>query len=379
MRPFQIFRAGRHTSSNGTSLSFTEEDLRAAVSAYDPALHEAPIVVGHPKDNGPAYGWVKALSFDEEGALVAEPAQVDESFAEMVQAGRFKKRSASFYTPDSPSNPKPGVFYLRHVGFLGAQAPAVKGLKDVGFADAEEGIVEFSDSGVVAGLFRRLRDFFLAEHGAEKADQVVPSFMVEDLEAEARREIDMKAAPSLPSFSEESSMTPEQIAEKDAALAAANARIAELEGAAAKVAEFSEREASLAAREAAIARKAIEVEVDDLVKAGKVLPGEKTALVAFMAALPEGEATIEFGEAADKTPAKHSPRDFMRAMLTARPKLVEYGERSGESRTGVEADSLSDQDVAEKARVKVKAAKAEGKTLSFTEAVGQVRAELLAQ
>ena len=173
-------------------------------------------------------------------------------------------------------------------------------------------------------------------------------------------------------------MTPEQIAEKDAALAAANARIAELEGAAAKVAEFSEREAALAEREAAIARKAIEVEVDDLVKAGKVLPGEKTALVAFMAALPEGEATIEFGEAADKTPAKHSPRDFIRTMLTARPKLVEYGERSGESRTG-DPEALSDNDVAEKARLKVKAAKAEGKTLSFTEAVGQVRAELLAQ
>ena len=376
MRPFQIFRAGRHTSSNGTSLSFSEDDLRAAVSAYDPALHEAPIVVGHPKDNGPAYGWVKALSFDEEGALVAEPAQVDESFAEMVQAGRFKKRSASFYTPDSPSNPKPGVFYLRHVGFLGAQAPAVKGLKDVGFADAEEGIVEFSDSGVVAGLFRRLRDFFLAEHGAEKADQVVPSFMVEDLEAEARREIDMKAAPSLPSFSEESSMTPEQIAEKDAALAAANARIAELEGAAAKVAEFSEREAALAEREAAIARKAIEVEVDDLVKAGKVLPAEKGALVAFMAALPEGEATIDFGEGDAAT--KVHARDFMRRFLTSRPKLVEYGERAGESRTG-DPDALSDNDVAEKARLKVKAAKAEGKTLSFTEAVGQVRAELLAQ
>jgi hypothetical protein len=252
----------------------------------------------------------------------------------------------------------------------------VKGLKDVGFADAEEGIVEFSDSGVVAGLFRRLRDFFLAEHGAEKADQVVPSFMVEDLEAEARREIDMKAAPSLPSFSEESSMTPEQIAEKDAALAAANARIAELEGAAAKVAEFSEREAALAEREAAIARKAIEVEVDDLVKAGKVLPAEKAALVSFMASLPEGEATIDFGEGDAAT--KVHARDFMRRFLTARPKVVEYGERSGEGRTG-DPDALSDNDVAEKARAKVKAAKDAGKTISFTEAVGQVRAELLAQ
>lgn len=377
MRPFQIFRPGRHTSSNGTSLSFSEDDLRAAVAAYDPAVHEAPIVVGHPKDNGPAYGWVKALSFDEEGALVAEPAQVEESFAEMVKAGRFKKRSASFYTPDSPSNPKPGAFYLRHVGFLGAQAPAVKGLKDVAFADTEEGIVEFSDSGVVAGLFRRLRDFFLAEHGAEKADQVVPSFMVEDLEAEARREVEARSAPSLPSFSEDSDMTQEQADAIRAELDAAKAKITELEGAAAKVAEFSEREAALAAREAAITRKAIEGEVDDLVKAGKVLPAEKASLVAFMASLPEGEATIDFGEG-DKAEKVHA-RDFMRRFLGARPKVVEYGERTGESRSGVDESTLSDQDVADKARSKVKEAKAAGKVLTFTEAVGQVRAELLAQ
>ncbi len=51
----------------------------------------------------------------------------------MVKAGRFKSRSASFYHPDNPNNPKPGVYYLRHVGFLGAQPPAVKGLKAVEF------------------------------------------------------------------------------------------------------------------------------------------------------------------------------------------------------------------------------------------------------
>lgn len=376
MRPFQIFRPGRHTSSNGSSLSFTEDDLKASVAAYDPALHEAPIVVGHPKDNGPAYGWVKSLAFDEQGAIVAEPQQIDEQFAEMVQAGRFKKRSASFYTPDSPANPKPGVFYLRHVGFLGAQAPAVKGLKDVNFADTEEGVVEFADAGLVSIMFRRLRDFFLAEYGAEKADQVLPAFYVEDLEAEARREADKMAPPTLPSFSEDSDMTQETDAIR-AELDAAKAKITELEGAAAKVAEFSEREAALASREAALARKGIEAELDDLVKAGKVLPAEKAALVSFMATLEEGEASIDFGEgdAAEKV----NPRDFMRRFLSSRPKVVDYAERTGETRNGADESALSDQDVADKARAKVKAARAEGKSLSFTEAVGQVRAELLAQ
>lgn len=76
---------------------------------------------------------MRSLAAGDDG-LNAEPHQVDPEFAEMVNAGRFKKISASFYTPDAPNNPVPGVYYLRHVGFLGAQPPAVKGLKQAEFA-----------------------------------------------------------------------------------------------------------------------------------------------------------------------------------------------------------------------------------------------------
>ena len=88
MKRFSIFRSGRHTASSGTALEFSDNQLRQAVAAYDPALHEAPIVVGHPKDNHPAYGWVKGISFDESThEIVAEPHQVDSDFSEMVGAG----------------------------------------------------------------------------------------------------------------------------------------------------------------------------------------------------------------------------------------------------------------------------------------------------
>ena len=121
--PLQVFRPGRHTAMSGTTLAFSESDLAATAQAYDPAKHEAPIVVGHPTHDGPAYGWVKSLAHVG-GALEAQPHQVDAAFAELVGAGRFKKFSASFYAPDAPANPVPGVYYLRHVGFLGAMAPA---------------------------------------------------------------------------------------------------------------------------------------------------------------------------------------------------------------------------------------------------------------
>lgn len=113
------------------SSTTSEADLDGMASSYNPALREAPLTVGHPKDNLPAYGWVKGVSRAASGELTIAPHKLEPQFAEMVQAGRFKKRSASFYPPQSPHNPTPGKWYLRHVAFLGAQQPAVAGLKDI--------------------------------------------------------------------------------------------------------------------------------------------------------------------------------------------------------------------------------------------------------
>jgi hypothetical protein len=144
MASVEIFRAGRHQSSGGAIVDIGAADLAATAASYDSALHEAPAVVGHPAHDRPAYGWVKRLKV-QDGALVAWFDQLDPEFAELVKAGRFKKISASFYRPDAATNPKPGRWYLRHVGFLGAQPPAVKGLKPAQFGDAGElGVVSFA-------------------------------------------------------------------------------------------------------------------------------------------------------------------------------------------------------------------------------------------
>lgn len=112
-----IFRPGTHTAMSGQSRAYTAADLAACAAAYDPSIFEAPIVVGHPKTNTPAYGWVHSLALEGE-VLMATLSQVDAAFADAVSAGRYKKISAAFYLPESPSNPAPGALYLRHVGFL---------------------------------------------------------------------------------------------------------------------------------------------------------------------------------------------------------------------------------------------------------------------
>ncbi|WP_339899084.1 hypothetical protein [uncultured Gilvimarinus sp.] len=96
MKRINILMAGTHTSAGGATLSFSEADLQASVDAYDPALHKAPIAVGHPKDNLSAYGWISGLAFSEERGLDATPHPVDEDFAEIVSKRRFKAISASF-------------------------------------------------------------------------------------------------------------------------------------------------------------------------------------------------------------------------------------------------------------------------------------------
>lgn len=142
MEPIEIFRAGRHTSSDGRTADYSARMLADCARSYDPTRYEAPIVVGHPKLDAPAYGWVDSLEVSGD-KLVARPKQVDPQFSELVRAGRFKRVSASFYLPQSANNPTPGSLYLRHVGFLGAAAPAVTGLKPVAFSEEDDGVVSF--------------------------------------------------------------------------------------------------------------------------------------------------------------------------------------------------------------------------------------------
>lgn len=323
MKHLQIFKPGKHTATSGAVIEFTEQMLRDAVQAYDPKLHEAPLVVGHPKGDHPAYGWVQSLQFGEGGAIEAVPHQVDAEFAELVNAGRYKKLSASWYLPDAPANPKPGTLYLRHVGFLGAQPPALKGLKSASFAEGEAGVVEFGDwtDRSVVSLFRRLRDFLVDQFGMEKADQVLPGYELEFLQEQA-----LKPTDPTPAYHEGASMTPQEIAAAQADLKAREDKLK------ADQASFAERETALAARETAVAAvektnrgKAIGAFVDDLVKQGKVLPKDKARMVAFMEALPEAAQVIEFAEGDKKTetPALKVFQDFLQGL----PKAVDFGER----------------------------------------------------
>jgi hypothetical protein len=284
MRRIHLFRAGAHTPMRGGTLEFSAADLDAMARAYATVGEEAPLVVGHPPTDAPAYGWVKTLTSEQDG-LFAEPHQVEPQFAEMVRDGRFKKVSIALYTPRHPQNPAPGGYYLKHVGFLGATAPAVKGLKPIQFAADDDQVVtlEFAaaDEPHVVAI-----EFATAPAGA---DPTKPP------EAKDRR-----------------------VNEEDAARRA--------EELAARERAIADKEAAFAAREAERTEAENRAFVEGLVKQARLPQAMAPRVVAFMGAL-SNEAEIAFAEGG-KT-VKQPQLAAFRDILAALPKVATFGELAG--------------------------------------------------
>lgn len=328
----ECLRAGRHVDVSGRVVEFSQADLQAIASSYDPAAHEAPIVVGHPRMDAPAYGW--AARFEVHGnVLRAVAQQVEPQFAELVNQGRFKKVSMALYGPDHPANPKPGAWYPKHVGFLGAVPPAIKGLKSVAFSEADEAGVYVFGEDMAVGMFRRLREWLIAKFGADEADRVIPSYELDWAQQQAADERARERAESSgsPAFSEAAAIPPhtdptsedavsqeqitqlqEQLDQTNQQLAAANAELATLRRKEAEAAQAARRNEAAAFAEQLIsqARQPEErrAEIVEMYLAlatpganGQPLMfGEGDAarplIDAFKAALMAGEPVVQFGE-----------------------------------------------------------------------------------
>lgn len=371
MKAFEIFRPGKHIATNGATFTFTEADLKATAAAYDPAKHEAPIVVGHPKNDGPAYGWAKSLSFGD--TLQAEPDQVDPAFAEMVGAGRFKKISAAFYAPDAPQNPVPGVYYLRHIGFLGAQPPAVKGLKNASFSDADKGVIEFGDWNDVqhAAMWRRMREWIIGKFGTDEADKVVPGYVVDSLQADAAQTENLGAQVA---YAEQQRRARELAAQQENHVdkTQADALTADNVALKAKVAEFTEREKGIKDAEAKQRRVDIVAFVEGLKKAGKILPVHEAGLVSLLAQLP-ADTVVEFGEGDKKE--SHPSLKWAQKFLGDLPKVVEFREVGKDGQ--VAEDQVADPAALAKAAVEFQESESKaGRNVNSAEAVAHVQAKL---
>jgi len=126
---------GDHVDSDGDIVKIDAAFLEAVVANFEQTknLHEPPAVIGHPESDAPAYGYVSALRV-QNGRLERQFSEVHPQFERIVKSGAYKKRSDAFYL-DPKIAPGGLVPALRHVGFLGAQPPAIKGIRDIHFAE----------------------------------------------------------------------------------------------------------------------------------------------------------------------------------------------------------------------------------------------------
>jgi hypothetical protein len=84
-----IARAGTFQDSSGREHTFTADDLQGLAAGYNPQQSEAPLVLGHPKDNEPACGWVHRLN--RSGCrLYAQFAHVPAEVRKLVQDRRYR-------------------------------------------------------------------------------------------------------------------------------------------------------------------------------------------------------------------------------------------------------------------------------------------------
>ncbi len=361
-----IFRGGKQIDSNGV-----EHDgdalIDKAIAKFNTAVHEPPACIGHPKDDAPAYGWVSGLKkvADKTGnLLMAKFKQVEPAFAAMAKDGRIKKRSAAFY-PDGT---------LRHVAFLGAMPPAVKGLPDVAFAGGDAASFEFSESFAwdsIADVFRRLREWIIETKDQDTADRIIPDWKIDDLRSVANPSADepqptnynakedkknmlfkekMKAFLGSIGFDvskipdeaipgEAPASTGTQFSEADLEKIRTEA---EAKGKQKAQAEFAEQQKQT---RLSTIKTEIAAFCESLVKAGKITPATVSfGLPEILFSMAEIDNQIEFGERKEKSTAF----DRMKALLESATPLITFKEiatrdknAGGAGSAGAKLDALT--------------------------------------
>ena len=270
--PLHLARIGTFTDMHGQDVSLTPELLAQLAASYDPALYKAPLVIGHPKTNSPAFGWLETLEATPEG-LFGAPINVDPAFAEAVNSGRYPQRSLSFWPADHPGSPTPGRPYVRHLGVLGATPPAIPGLMGADLAADDGTTILFSTP-------------------------------------------QSNAMPDIPEVVD--------LAAREAALATLQADLATREAA------VAQREAEAAAQVASLRRAAVVAFCDGLATEARLRPADVPALAEIVLRLEQSEPAVCFATPGDDTPAAGAT--WLKTFLSGLPPLVELSEVATQAR-----------------------------------------------
>ncbi len=336
----EIFRAGKQTDSSGNTQTWTEADLDEIIEATNEMKDSVPAVIGHPKENAPAFAWFEPNELFRKGKkLFARMSDITAEFGEALKRKNFKHRSIALRSNKS----------LKHIGFFGGAPVAVKGMADFAYSEGEDlqiikvefGEGEFADMDSAFGLrtvgrvFQSLRDFMIGEKGLETADQIISQFAIDNLKETRVTE---------PKVMENFKETPKEDknmdykAEFEAKEIEVTTLTADLEAKTAESGEFQEKLTASEAKNkelqtsidnAASEQKASERNafVEGLINDKKMDPADKQQTLINLEAL-EGKEALEFGEGDDKV--SRTPLDNYKLSLESKKSSVTPGTAFGE-------------------------------------------------
>jgi hypothetical protein len=366
----EVFKAGTHVDSKGKQITFSQADLDQVIENHK--LGAAPAVLGHPKAADPAYAWADGYKRDGD-SLFAKFKDINPAFEAGVKTGAYRNRSVSIFKDDKAG------WRIRHIGWLGAQAPAIDGLQPVEFACAEDQCIEFAAPGYslvwglesIAKLLRGLREQMIAKDGIEAADTVLPQWQIDsaiESAAQARREFQEERGDN-PLFTQHNPGD-SMFTQADIDAAAEKARKDAQDAA---TATFAAKEAELLTLKAANRKDRITALVEGWKAAGLVTPAEEIGLAEFMATLDvEGVSEFSFS-AHDKSEVKKTPLAFFADFMAARkPVLRLSGNKDDKDPADVTVD-VTDATALGKAASEFMASEAkEGRVISSAAAVEHV-------
>lgn len=402
----EAFKPGTFVDFSGKEHTFSESDIEALAEGVKGQLdngYKPPLVAGHPKHDSPRVGSV-VDSKVEDGILKLKLDEVNPDFAEQVQKGGFKYLSSAIY-----KDFKKG---LRHLGALGAMAPAMKGMAELAFGegmfaevdkDVEAGdILCFASSyewdtlvpasvfsrllwkfESLGGLFRKQREALIESKGIESADKLFPESLVKDLEG--IRSI-MDDSGNFPKVKPDdgSAKTGPAFADGDDTQHAApppnEPPPSELQGNSEEAERLRTENADLKARLAASEKAqqdalreaekgAFAEKLGGMVRDGRLLPAQRVHFEKLFGALQgvplDGEGM--FGEGEDRV----KPAAMLDEMLAAMPKVLMFGEFAQDGGS----QSSSPREAAQRIETYKAEQEAKGRELTFAECVHELNTQ----
>ncbi len=289
----EIFAPGDY----GAKGKFTGEHLAAMVRNFKSGVWTPPAVIGHPETDAPAHGWARDMRINAAGKLEAQFEKVSTQLEEHARSGRFPNRSVAIYLDPKGSGP-----VVRHIGFLGAAPPEVKGLAPIQFSlDGDFVAVDFSNSPegekedevdpkqMQESIRSGIREFFSGLFGEKKEAR----FSEEEIDARVEK------------LREELAGQMSEQSKKIDALAAENKTLREGAAAGSSAAKKAEVQAFIEKRKAA----------------NQWVPAfDEAGLPAVLEHLAQSEGTVKFGEAGKEK--ELAPYAVLTAFFEALPKIV---------------------------------------------------------